>query len=171
MARLPQRPMEKPLLLEPIPGIKAKHGKSSTPIFMLSLLVPKIPSQRQKLSSSFQNSQWRHLKCILWPHICRGPAPTMARFHRRGKKSWREAWVRHGSRGNLAAWLTGSRSASLFKQNSVGRDRLTLFQNIDHIGFIPGHMFNVLLVICLVTLGKEWQNRVIFYNLFSSSTP
>lgn len=65
--------------------------------------------------------------------------------------------------GMSQAWESGescsltdcSRSASLFKQNSVGRDRLMLFQNIDHIGFIPGHMFNVLLVICLLTLGKE----------------
>lgn len=58
------------LLAEPVPSVKAKSVRAAPLIFMWSLLVSRIPSSGQrllKLNSSFQNSQWRHLKYILWP--------------------------------------------------------------------------------------------------------
>jgi hypothetical protein len=50
--------------------------------------------------------------------------------------------------GSLAACLTG-RQGALFIQNSVGRDRFMLFQNIGHIIFFlsPDMGFNLLLTI------------------------
>lgn len=58
------------LLAEPVPSVKAKPVRAAPLIFMWSLLVSRIPSLGQrllKLNSSFQNTQWRHLKYILWP--------------------------------------------------------------------------------------------------------
>ena len=67
---------------------------------------------------------------------------------------------------DLAAWLTGSQSAFLFIQNSVGKERFMLFQNIDHSIFV-----HFLLVMSLVICDKQWENRVAFSNYFASFAP
>lgn len=55
----------------------------------------------------------------------------------------------HDSRENLEAWLTGSQGASLVRQNLLSRDTFMLVQNIDHIIFVFGCVFHVLLLILI----------------------
>lgn len=95
------------------------------------------------------------------------------------------SWWGKEEPGNLAVWLTSNQSASFFIQNPVSRDRFILFRNRDHVIFVFRHAYNFLHSwghkithhwICHRTVffcnhfPLSLVNRVIFYNLFYSST-
>lgn len=91
--------------------------------------------------------------------------PVVDRFQEVGEEELSQAI---GGWEITAARLTSSQSASLFIQNSLGRDGLKLFQS-DHIVSAFRHLFHFLGYL-LVVIDQPRQNRVIFYNHFYSST-